>query len=60
MYDEIEKHKLICPECGLKIYVIAKIQRGYSDHEDVTCPECNYFVQNIRADWGFDIIKTEK
>lgn len=52
---ENERRELKCNECGTKLKISTTIQRGYSDHEDVYCPECNSFIERIRADWGFKI-----
>ncbi len=48
-----------CTDCGLRIIISSKIQRGYSDHEDVYCPNCKRNLGEIRADMGFEIIRTE-
>lgn len=58
MYEH-EYWELVCTDCKIKVKVRTNIQRGFSDHEEVSCPICNKSLGEIRADMGFDIIMTE-
>lgn len=52
-------YKLTC-DCGTVVEVETRDCPGFSDHEDVYCPECKEKISTIRADMGYDIINVIK
>lgn len=52
---EYEVYNLECKECGTRLKIVATIQRGYSDHEKIYCTNCNSFIEEIRADMGYEV-----
>lgn len=45
-----------CPNCKGIVTVAAYIERGFSDHEILKCPNCNAEIREIRADMGYKIL----
>jgi Zn finger protein HypA/HybF involved in hydrogenase expression len=58
MYEK-EYHILNCPDCKIEITLAANIHRGFSDHEDIYCPQCKKYITEIRADMGYEIVSIE-
>lgn len=56
---EYECYELTC-RCGTKVIVETTIERGFSDHEMVVCPECKNNICEIRADMGYQILEIKK
>jgi len=53
---ERRDYTLYCEKCDCTWHVIGLIDRGYSDFMTVACRRCQDPLQEIRADWGYEVI----
>ena len=45
-----------CEKCDKTIVIKASRVEGFSDYENVSCPDCKADLGEIRADEGYDIV----
>ncbi len=58
--SDIEYYTVTCGVCGTEFTFEAHQQPGFSDSEDVICPNCNENLGEVRADLGIFSIKIIK
>lgn len=55
----IRQHDVTCENCKKEWVIVSELKPGFSDYEDVYCPECGNFLGEFRADVGWRISKKE-